>query len=548
MTGDMALKAMLYDIGKRLSRDKHEREQQQRLAIVEAVKRHGKLYQAEDAKSFGDAYFFCKEKHVLRRLVDDRFKAWLATLAGISRNDPLFVSVHSDLMDEALNAGKPIDPKRYWYTDWQNGKWIATYISNGSDSLVKISRDDVKLHFNGRDDVIFQEGYTLPEWKETTPPADPFEACKMFSGMKTSDQGREILRLWCFSLLLDLPNKPPLVAYGAPGSGKTSAIKGIFHLFGLPCRITGAKKEQSGADEFWVSMDDGGLFCLDNCDTDVKWIADEISLASTGGAVERRKKYSDSVIVRLKARAALAITTTHPTFASDGAAADRSLVIRMQSRDKGDTAESSLYDEIKEKRDGCLSFLANAIRGAMIDDADPPKGLNRRHPDWAKNAWKIGRAISRQDEAEKAIRAAEDDKSIFALEQDQVGLCILSLVRNGERFDGTSTEFLAKMRSALGEDEVGEYWTSPRIGKRLGKLKEIVQNIASYGCHAAKGKTIHSIVPRVGDVGDKGDFPENFPHAYTGDDFCQNAPFAPTSPTIENVHEIDDDELEDFIR
>jgi hypothetical protein len=371
----------------------------------------------------------------------------------------------------------------------------------------------------------------------------------MFSGMKTSNQGLEILRLWCMALPLDLPNKPPLVAYGAPGSGKTSAIRGLFQLYGLPCRMIEAKKDQAGAEDFWVSMDAGGLFCLDNCDTDIRWIANSLSLASTGGSDERRKKYSDNEIVRLRARASLAITTTHPTFASDGAAADRSLVIRMQSRGKSETAESSLYDGIKEHRDSCLAFIANSIHRAMTDLTEPPKGLNRRHPDWAKAAWKLGGAINRQAEAEQALRGAENDKAVFALEQDQIGLCILRLVQDGERFDGTSTEFLLKMKCLLGEDEIGEYWTPSRVGRRLGKLTEIVRNIASFDCHAANGKMTYSIVPLlVGHVGDNGRFFQNSIPAYRKEDFSQKSPFSPTSPTTiaSHEHEIDDNDLADL--
>jgi hypothetical protein len=53
-----------------------------------------------------------------------------------------------------------------------------------------------------------------------------------------------------------------------------------------------------------------------------------LACAATGGSQRRRRLYTNSDLVTLRANAWLVLTTANPTFASDAGLADRLLLVR----------------------------------------------------------------------------------------------------------------------------------------------------------------------------------------------------------------------------
>jgi hypothetical protein len=157
------------------------------------------------------------------------------------------------------------------------------------------------------------------------------------------------------------------------------------------------------------------------------------------------------------------ITSSNPTFAADGGLADRLLVVRLD-RLKKETAESSLTNEIAAARDAGLSWMALMIHRALADTTPVPKGLNRRHPDHAMMAFRIGRAMGLERETIAALQAAEADKSSFNLENDPFGSILLELTEQSVGgLHGTASE--------LAEDIINSdpYWDGKLSAKSFGK-------------------------------------------------------------------------------
>jgi hypothetical protein len=64
----------------------------------------------------------------------------------------------------------------------------------------------------------------------------------LFSDIHVSNaHGKTLLKLWMLSLPTNPTCKPPLVATGDPGSGKTRTIRGMAELYGLPFMSTTPK-------------------------------------------------------------------------------------------------------------------------------------------------------------------------------------------------------------------------------------------------------------------------------------------------------------------
>ncbi len=437
--------------------------------VARALSMIGTFYRLEGAESHDTSMFFNSGTKRLERLKSDWFTSWLSRLIGLNQADPFFKVAHNACLNEAMTgrSSSSVDPEAYWAS-----RPGAVYISSGPGQMCKITAFHYDMVDNGTDGVLFPVGKTLSPWS-ITEPIDPFKAASLFHGFHSQDpNARTLLRLWTYTLPASLLCKPPLVLTGPIGSGKTRSIRGIAELYGLPATI--AAVEESSPDSFWPNMDHGGMYVLDNADSDCKWLPDAIAAAATGGVSNRRKLYTNTETVRMRSRSALAITSANPMFASDAGLADRLQVVRMM-RAEGPTQDSKLTEEILAIRDAALSHIAYTISRALCDEGAVPTGLNARHPDYAGFAVKIGRALAIEREAINALRAAEADKSRFCLESDTVAPAILSYVHAQGCFSGDARQLLDGMRSA--GLEFPDHLRPKGLGKRLMNLLPHLQRM-----------------------------------------------------------------------
>ena len=436
-------------------------------AVVKSLAGRGRFFFHAERNDFDSAMYFDGERKQLLRVRSDNFLAWLADWLSVNRADAVFKYIASQVETNALagNQTTSILPESFWAS-----RPGTIYLSNGDGRMAKITAGEVQLVDNGTDGVLFAAGNTLAAWT-LTKPQDPFETCALFKGANcAASHGLDLLRLWFLSLPTNPASKPPLCLAGDIGSGKTRLAKGAAELYGLP--FVANKVEDFGEDSFWASLDGGGLFTLDNADTRNKWLPDAVASAATDGCSQRRKLYTDAERVTLRARAWLCMTTANPTFASDSGLADRLLLVRMNRR-TDETSDASLSDEIRKHRNAGLSFIARTLATALADTERTPGKLNQRHPDFAAFAVRIGRAIGRENETVHALKSAEQDKSLFCLENDSIATALLTYLANGETFTGTASELRARLIesdtdiSTLAES--GKF-SVKRLGKRLSAL------------------------------------------------------------------------------
>jgi 5S rRNA maturation endonuclease (ribonuclease M5) len=441
-------------------------------AVVDALAGRGQFFFDIGQRNFKSTMFFDSERKHLERISDDPFHAWLSDWLRINRADPIFTHVIREIETVALNEkySKGIVPDKFWAS-----RPGAIYLSNGDAQLVKITGQVIAIFDNGTDDVLFATGNTLAPWK-LSEPSDPFESCSAFKDANcAASHGPDLLRLWTISLPSNPAKKPPMCLVGEFGSGKTRLAEATAELYGIPF-VANNVTEDFGDDDFWVSADAGGFFTLDNCDTHIKWLADAVAGAATGGHRDKRKLYTDSERYTLHARAWLCLTTANPTFASDVGLADRLLVVRMNRRND-ETEDEKLSAEIKEHRDAGLSFIAQTLKKVLDDSGPVPPKLNLRHPDFAAFAAKIGRAIGRSDEVVSALQKAEKDKSLFCLENDFVASPLLDYLSQEKTFTGTASELRDALKNAdpgfINKDGKPSVKT---VGRRLNTLWPYLKN------------------------------------------------------------------------
>jgi hypothetical protein len=430
--------------------------------VVKALALIGKFYFHADLRDFDSAMFFDAHRKRLERIRSDAFAAWLSNWVVINRASGLFKYVLAEVETYALSGKKTtgLIPDSYWAA-----RPAALYLSNGDGALVKIAAGGVTQVDNGTDGVLFAAGRTLAPWKLTAP-RDPFETCALFRSVHCgASHGQDLFRLWLYSFATMPRSKPPLGAIGEIGSGKTRTLKGVAELYGIPFRA--AKVEEQLEANFWPSVNEGGLFVLDNADSKCRWLADAVAAAATDGCSQRRKLYTNSETVMLRANAWLAITSANPTFGNDAGLADRLLVVRMERRGE-ETSDAALTEEIFAARDAGLSHIAVTLQKALADTGPTPPGLNDRHPDFAAFAVKIGRALGREAEAVAALKTAEADKSAFCLENDTIGAALLAYLADAGSFTGTAAELAPKLADV--DADLKDKLSAKRLGKRLAAL------------------------------------------------------------------------------
>lgn len=460
----LALRSALLEILRRPNTSQEERFKHVARAVVAALLRRGQFYFHAEYRDHATAMYFDSTRQLLLGINSDSFLSWLADFCGINRAERAFLFIVKAIQDEALTGQTTgLIPEAYWAA-----RPGAIYISNGDGKVVKITAGKIETVNNGTDGVLFAAGQTLRPWV-LCEPRDPFLACRLFSDMRVSAaHGLELIRLFTVSLPSNPRCKPPFAIVGPIGSGKTRAAVGIAELWGLPIRVLDLSKDN--ADDVWVSLDMGGLIILDNVDTHINWLADLVARASTGGSHEKRRLYTDGQIIQLNAKAWIIITTANPTFAADAGIADRLLVERLERRESGNS-EGELSTEIAANRDAGLSWIADTLSKALADTVPVPCDLNNRHPDFAALAVRIGRAIGRESQAIAALQAAEQDKSLFNIENDELGAALLAHMQGRALpLIEPAGDLLRTLATADAAFSDPRKWTGKKVSRRVEKL------------------------------------------------------------------------------
>ncbi len=463
----------------------------------------GKLYYHKEHRDFRTGMFFLKADKSLCNVDSDWFRSWVSRRIGVNREEARFKRIWSAIQDEVLQGEQAVGvlPECYFarrgnlFPAAGEKRACAIYISNGVGQMARITARGVEMVDNGTDGVLFPSDKTLDPWELTSSPRDPFTECAIWREMEVANpRDRLVFKLWALGLALNNEAKPPLCVTGGAGSGKTTAVRGLFRLYGIAQRNLTVDTSEKGAQSFWVSMNAGGLLLLDNMDTSVRWFANAAESASTGADFEAKRLYTDSELVRLKPRAWLAVTSLRPAFASSAALADRMLFVSLLRRPDKVTKESEIYSEVSNIRNDGMTFVCEIIRKVLADkwNGDSP---NRRHPDFGKAAIRIGRALGCEEEVVMALKAVESDKYIFNLKNDVFGEIFMRLIVSPREF--TSAAFFEQMRNVMGEDYIrNARWNAVKVGKAIDKLWESLRFCYKIDRRFVRGSAVYSVNPK----------------------------------------------------
>lgn len=450
----------------------------------------GKLYYHSTYRDFATEMFFSDADKSLCNIQSDWFSSWISRSTGLNREDNRFKKIRSAIQDEGLQGSNAIgvSPENFFAR-----RRDAVYISCGLGQMAKITANKIEMVDNGTDGVLFSVDKTLAPWELTHSPKDPFEHCSIWTAMETTDKQKLLFKLWALSLPFVFDAKPPLSVSGGAGSGKTAIIRGLFRLYGLETRNISVDPGERGENALWVQLHSGGLILLDNIDIGIKWFANSIEAAATAGTKEVKRLYTDTEIVRLFPRAAIAITSLRSMFASSQALSDRMIHIHLNRVNAKETKESELYQEIDDIRDDAMTWIAQTIQ-AVLADSKRVQHVNRRHPDFGRAAVKIGRAIGCEDIALEALKDAEADKYVVNLRSDTFGEILMQLITRPIECDASYISEMIKAK--YGEDFVRRNgWNPHKIGRAIERLAESLKVCYFLRKRMLDGRSVYYFEP-----------------------------------------------------
>lgn len=422
----------------------------------------------------------------LMRIGSDEFTNWVAAHAPSKadckrRDSKILRTVGMAALNPEVSTG--VEPGNLW-----DRRGDVIYISNGDSEIVRVSAEKVELVPNGTDDVVFLAGKTLRPWKLLDGPGeDPFKTAKVFAGANyESPHGMMIVRLWFLALFACLKAKPALVFTGKRRSGKTRMAEGISDLLGIENRC--AAIQEKGEDDFWVSVDAGGLVTFDNVDTKNSWFGDAMQLACTKGGREKRKLYSEELRT-FRSRAAIILTSNNPSFATESGLSDRTQICRLgpfDAKNGKKTDDAALTRDVEARRDAALTWVARTLSRALGDGGAVEDNVNMRHPDFADFAMRCARSLGCYQEGVNALKSAEFDKALFVLQNDRVANMIVDVLKAaGGVWSGTSTEMVAAIQTEFSFSQSEKGVSPTAVGIVLNKyLEELL--VLFDGCRPDK--------------------------------------------------------------
>jgi hypothetical protein len=184
------------------------------------------------------------------------------------------------------------------------------------------------------------------------------------------------------------------------------------------------------------------VVAIDNLDdSPPSWFRNQLAGASTGGALAKRKLYTDSTLLVSASRAGVIITTRNPEFASRPDIQERILPIFVGDlSDSQRAGESELIGEVLRERGAVLSWLAQTAARALPKMRQAPSGLPCRFQEFAKFLW-----AWQGDDAEKLLRAWRKAQRLSIVDLDPLAQAIISHLPP-EGFKGTPAELMQTLK------------------------------------------------------------------------------------------------------
>lgn len=286
---------------------------------------------------------------------------------------------------------------------------------------------------------------------------------------------------WAVSALRPCSTYVILGVEGEQGCGKTSLSRILARIVD-PADVPLRRPPRTEQD-LAIAAKSRWALCFDNVSTLRPDLSDALCGLSTGSGLASRKLYSDDEEVVLQ----LCNPALLNGIAGLGARPDlldRMLVVQLPTISDGTRRPQSELDAaIAVALPGIFGALLDALSVAIrrLDEVTARWGELPRMADPALWALAAAPALGVvEDELHAALMATTDEQQLAAVAEDPVGSLLLGHGEPGQRWEGTSSQLLGKLRAWGGDDErKGLPGRAAELGK---KLRRLAPGLRREGC------------------------------------------------------------------
>lgn len=291
--------------------------------------------------------------HQSKTVVDMTSVAFLDVMYqkfGLNNAERLVGNVMNLLILRAREMGELVQIYRLSYYDEMEHKLYVNF--GGSDVYVCDGEQAPYSIENGTDGIFFEASQLnapspdfnnqVDIWKELV---DPINFARSDEAKMDKGTQREMLKAWFLAFFFRsiMPTRPLLAMLGAPGSGKTTAMRLLLRMVEGP-RSDVSNIAEEKPDSWRVMLEKYSMIVLDNLEgTGARWLARELDLVSTGSVVDVRKLYTTNESYQIVADAFVGLTAVSMPFTKE-TVFERMLVLNM------DKLESFIPSHVIQKR------------------------------------------------------------------------------------------------------------------------------------------------------------------------------------------------------
>jgi hypothetical protein len=410
--------------------------------IYSYLRDHGNLFRSED----NDLCYWMTPENYLVSTDGSWFRYFLYREFGIG-NDEFGKQVYRDLDTLLRNESekKSIFLLSHW--DAHNQK---LYVNPAGNKVFILDGDTIQESYNGKE-VFFQTRIMqeitwdwIPQnvWEFLTSDLS-FQSSQI--ALAEPEEQEQLLRCWILSLFFPelMRTRPILALMGAPGSGKTTAVRRILKLVEHPDADV-LEFVWDKPDALRSSLASHKILTLDNLEgTRSHWLANILDSIATGSTIELRKLYHTNETYVIRPNCFVAVTAVSLDNMND-AFYDRILPIDL-TRINHPKPEYVIQQAIQQNWVNLWCDLLDKLNQVVrcIRKNPEPETIPLRMADFSRlvgTMQGISPEVVQQDLAQSGLRKLEKRQSRKLSEQSPLFLILSDWVK---RFPERSSEWLS---------------------------------------------------------------------------------------------------------
>ena len=268
------------------------------------------------------AYWFSEKDAVAIPMDSRNFEYVMHTEFGLNVSESMVRKILEDLIRQSEIRGEEVQV--YNTSVWKDRRLFVhtggneVFILNGEDppKQVRNGQDGVYFIAKNQDDVSPDFDNPLDVWDTLI---NSMNFVKSEHSPMEPDMQKEMFKAWIVAYFFRemLPTRPILALLGAPGSGKTTAIRQILRLLG-GLREDVLEVIEDKPDFFRAVIEQHSFFVLDNMEeTKATWLVSSLDQIATRSAIEFRRLYTTNQLYRIEADAFVAVTAVSMPFSKE---------------------------------------------------------------------------------------------------------------------------------------------------------------------------------------------------------------------------------------